>query len=269
MSSAPLRPADASRAAAILAQAVLDQRRVVPCGHETRLRAASTASEDSVKLSSLGLTSGFVHYAGDLVATIPAGMSLREANAALAASGQWLPLDPLSGLDTTIGGLVASNDSGPRRHRFGSPRDLIIGIEVALTSGRVVRAGGRVVKNVAGYDLARLFCGSRGSLGVITSATFKLSPQPHASRTIVCRLDTVSEAAEAALRVAASTWTPSVVEVVAPEPRLLVRFESTERAASGMATAARSLLAAGMGVIGGPAKSGIYDSTPQVVEGEA
>ena len=83
----------------------------------------------------------------------------------------------------TIGGIVATNDSGPRRHRYGTPRDLIIGIEMALADGRVAKAGGRVVKNVAGYDLSRLLCGSFGSLAVITSATFKLSPLPPASRT--------------------------------------------------------------------------------------
>jgi glycolate oxidase FAD binding subunit len=229
----------------MLAKAVHDRQRVVPAGNGTRLRASTNPPSDAVTLSSLALTSGFAHYAGDLVATIPAGVALREANDALAASGQWLPLDPLTGQDTTIGGLVASNDSGPRRHRFGSPRDLIIGIEVALTSGRVIRAGGRVVKNVAGYDLARLFCGSRGSLGVITSATFKLSPLPHASRTLVVPFSSASDAADAALRLAASPLTPSVVEVVSPEPRLLVRFESTASAASSMATAAASLSGAG------------------------
>src|SRR5258708_31867137 len=84
----------------------------------------------------------------------------------------------------TIGGIVATNDSGPRRHRYGTPRDLIIGVEMALVDGRTAKAGGKVVKNVAGYDLARLLCGSFGSLAVITAATFKLSPAPPASRTV-------------------------------------------------------------------------------------
>src|SRR5918911_1195460 len=98
------------------------------------------------------------------------------ATAALGPGRQWLPLDPPHADRATIGGIVAANDSGPRRQHYGAPRDLIIGVEVALTDGRVARAGGRVVKNVAGYDLSRLLCGSFGSLGGITSATFKLIP---------------------------------------------------------------------------------------------
>ena len=122
------------------------------------------------------LTAGVDHVAGDLVATLPAGATLEAVNDVLRREGQWLPLDPPRASRATIGGIVATNDSGPRRHRFGAPRDLIIGIEIALADGRTAKAGGRVVKNVAGYDLSRLLCGSLGSLAVVTSATFKLSP---------------------------------------------------------------------------------------------
>ena len=148
-----------------------------------------------------------------------------------------------SGERATIGGMVAANQSGPRRHRYGTPRDLIIGIEVALTSGLVARSGGRVVKNVAGYDLARLFCGSYGSLGLITSVTFKLAPLPASSRTVVARFATVEHAAAAARDLAASpSLTPSAIELLAPDPRLLVRFESTERSADLMASAAEGMI---------------------------
>jgi glycolate oxidase FAD binding subunit len=99
------------------------------------------------------------------------------------------------------------------------------------------------VKNVAGYDLARLFCGSRGSLGMITSATFKLAPLPAASRTVAARFATVQQAAAAGVALADSPLTPSAVELMAPEPRLLVRFETTERAAAHMAASAEALLA--------------------------
>jgi glycolate oxidase FAD binding subunit len=156
---------------------------------------------------------------------------------------QWIPLDPPFGEGATIGGIVAANDSGPRRHRYGSPRDLIIGIEVALASGRVARSGGRVVKNVAGYDLARLFCGSHGSLGLITRVTFKLAPLAPASRTVVARIASLRDAAALALKIAAAPpLTPSAIEVVAPDPRLLVRFESTPRSAEQMAAAAAAVL---------------------------
>lgn len=244
MATVTLTPYDAHTAAAMLAHASEEQQPVVPCGHRTRLGAAA-ASDTAIPISSSLLTRGLDHQAGDLVAMLPAGATLRDVNAALGAEGQWLPLDPQSADRTTIGGLVATNDSGPRRHRYGTPRDLIIGIEVALASGRVVHAGGRVVKNVAGYDLSRLFCGSHGSLGMITSAIFKLAPIPPTSRTVVARVARLQDAAQLALDLGASHLTPSCIELSAPEPTLLVRFESTARAAERMASAAATLLAAG------------------------
>ena len=236
-------PEDAATAAAMLAHAAAGQLVVVPHGNRTKLRTPGDPSR-AATLSTVRLTRGLAHYAGDLVATAPAGCTLRDVNAALASERQWIPLDPPFGDRTTIGGMVASNDSGPRRHRFGSPRDLILGIEVALTSGKVARAGGRVVKNVAGYDLGRLFCGSLGSLGLITSVTFKLAPLARASRTVVARFDRPQAAVAAALELAATpALTPSSIEIVAPTPRLFVRFESTLRSSEQMAAASVALLA--------------------------
>jgi len=238
-----LEPHDTAAAAAMLADAAASGTRLVPHGHQTKLDPRAQTSEER-GLSSLGLTSGLVHYAGDLVATIPAGCTLREANARLAVERQWLPLDPpVSGL-ATIGGIVAANASGPRRHRYGSPRDLIIGIEVALTNGTTAHSGGRVVKNVAGYDLARLFCGSQGSLGLITSVTFKLAPLSPASHTVVARFASAQNAAGCALDLASvPSLTPSAIELVAPDARLLVRFETTRRSGEQMAAAAAAILA--------------------------
>jgi glycolate oxidase FAD binding subunit len=124
------------------------------------------------------------HEHGDMTATIEAGATLGEVNAALAIHGQTLPLDPPHGDRATIGGLLATNDSGPLRHRYGTPRDLVIGIQLATTDGVLSKAGGQVVKNVAGYDLSKLVTGSFGSLAAIVSATFKLAPLPAASRTM-------------------------------------------------------------------------------------
>src|SRR5207247_11322067 len=103
----------------------------------------------------------------------------------LAEHRQWIPLVPPWSDRATIGGIVATNDSGPRRHRYGTPRDLIIGVEIVRADGVPAKAGGIVVKNVAGYDISRLMTGSFGSLGVIVTATFKLYPLPAASRTVV------------------------------------------------------------------------------------
>lgn len=236
------QPGDAQTAASMLAIAAADGVALVPEGHRTKL-AADPGDSGAALMATTQLTTGFAHYAGDLVATAPAGMTLREVNDQLALERQCIPLDPPFSDRATIGGIVATNDSGPRRHRFGAPRDLVIGIEVALTNGRVVRSGGRVVKNVAGYDLARLLCGSRGSLGIITAVNFRLAPLPPSSRTLVARFNDVATAATAALALTSSpSLTPSAVELVAPQPRLLVRFETTESAAERMSAAARAIL---------------------------
>jgi glycolate dehydrogenase FAD-binding subunit len=234
-------PDGPAAAAAMLAHAAAERISLVPRGSGTKLRGDSAAASF---ISTKRLTGGLAHYAGDLVATAPSGCTLREVNETLGRERQWIPLDPPFGDRATIGGIVAANDSGPRRHRFGSPRDLIIGIQVALTSGTVAHSGGRVVKNVAGYDLGRLFCGSLGSLGLITSVTFKLAPIAPASRTVIARFARAADAVAAAIDLAASaSLTPSALDVIAPEPRLLVRFDTTLHSAQHMAASAASLLA--------------------------
>src|SRR5213078_978246 len=125
------------------------------------------------------------HEHGDMTATVEAGATLRDVNRALADHRQWLPLDPPFADAATIGGILATNDSGPLRHRYGTPRDLVIGIRLATTDGILSKAGGQVVKNVAGYDLGKLIAGSFGGLAAIVSATFKLAPRPAASKTVI------------------------------------------------------------------------------------
>ena len=115
-------------------------------------------------VSTAKLNTLLVHRHGDLTATAHAGVSLAQFNRELARHGQWLPIDSAFAA-ATIGGIVATNDSGPVRHRYGTPRDLLIGVTLALTDGRIVKAGGHVVKNVAGYDLGKLVSGSFGTLG--------------------------------------------------------------------------------------------------------
>jgi glycolate oxidase FAD binding subunit len=184
------------------------------------------------------------HVAGDLVATVPAGATLDAVNDVLRLQKQWLPLDPGVSHLATIGGVIATNDSGPRRHRYGTPRDLIIGIEIALADGRRAKAGGRVVKNVAGYDLSKLLCGSLGSLAVITSATFKLSPIPPASYTLVAAVADARAVAALALAIAAAPLSPSTIEIQSPPHRLLIRFETSPQAAEQQTVAAIRVCAA-------------------------
>src|SRR5262249_49798297 len=114
----------------------------------------------------------------DYVVAVRAGTPLADVQAALGEHGQWLPIDPPRSRPATMGGIIAANRNGPRRLLYGSIRDMLIGIRVALPTGEVIKAGGKVVKNVAGYDLTKLFIGSLGAAGVIVEATFKISPFP-------------------------------------------------------------------------------------------
>ena len=154
------------------------------------------------------------HEHGDMTATIEAGATLCEVNAALAIHGQTLPLDPPHGDRATIGGLLATNDSGPLRHRYGTPRDLVIGIQLATTDGVLSKAGGQVVKNVAGYDLSKLVTGSFGSLAAIVSATFKLAPLPAASRTMRIAVEDEAALADIVRTMMASQLEPMAFELV-------------------------------------------------------
>jgi glycolate dehydrogenase FAD-binding subunit len=183
--SAIVEPARAADLAAALAWAADRQRSVVVRGSGTKNGWGRPPRGIDLILSTRRLNQVVAHRAGDLTATVEAGATLGDLNRALGAHGQWLPIDPVYGDRSTIGGLLATNDSGPSRHRFGTPRDLVIGIQVATVDGRLAKAGGQVVKNVAGYDLSKLMSGSFGALAAIVSATFKLSPVPPASATLV------------------------------------------------------------------------------------
>jgi glycolate oxidase FAD binding subunit len=152
------------------------------------------------------------HAAGDLVAVVRAGTPLREVQDALRPAGQQLALDePLPG--ATIGGTVAVNASGPRRMLYGTVRDLLIGVTVVRADGVVAKAGGKVVKNVAGYDLGKLVAGSYGTLGVITECAFRLHPLPAASRFVSVRVDGPDEAGRALSAVLGAQVVPSALEV--------------------------------------------------------
>jgi glycolate oxidase FAD binding subunit len=242
MESVPvLSPPDVPSLAALLEQANRDRTAIAPRGGGTKWSWGSPPTRIDAILSTRGLDAPVDHCAGDLTATVSAGMTLDAVNAVLARSGQWLPLDPPAGHRATIGGIVAANDSGPRRQKHGAPRDLIIGVELVRADGRIAKAGGKVVKNVAGYDLARMLCGSLGSLAVITRATFKLAPMAAASRTVVATTRDARASADLALAVAAAPSAPSAIEVQSPPHRLLVRFETTERAADQQAEATAAL----------------------------
>src|SRR5918911_1110702 len=142
-------------------------------------------AEPEVEVQTGGLGRIREHNEGDFTAVLEAGVPMAEAQATFAAAGQMLALDPPLGEGdaATVGGVVATADSGPLRHRYGGVRDLVVGITVVLSDGTVAKAGGKVIKNVAGYDLGKLFAGSYGTLGLIASVAVRLHPQPSATAT--------------------------------------------------------------------------------------
>ena len=168
------------------------------------------------KTLTMGADKGVVGYTpGDLTLTVRAGTSLREIEQVTAEHGQWLPLDPHGDPDGTIGATIATASCGPLATAFGTPRDLLLGIEFVTGRGEIVRAGGKVVKNVAGFDLTRLLTGSWGTLGVITEATVRLYGRPQSDRTVAMRLDgREREISEFVERIAAAPITPFALELV-------------------------------------------------------
>jgi glycolate oxidase FAD binding subunit len=154
------------------------------------------------------------HEPGDLTATAEAGIPLAALQTALRARGQWLSLDPPEPERATLGGVMVADASGPRRHLYGTARDQVIGMTIVTADGAVVRAGGKVVKNVAGYDLPKLFVGSYGTLGIVVDVTVKLRPLPEDERLVAVRFDRLKDAAVAARAVMASDLIPNALELL-------------------------------------------------------
>ena len=187
---------------------------VMPSGGGTKLGIGAPPGRVGLMLGLRRLQRLVEHEPGDLTATVEAGMTLGALQAELNKRGQWLSLDPPWADRATMGGILASNASGPRRHLYGTARDLLLGLTVVMADGSVVRGGGKVVKNVAGYDLPKLYIGSFGTLGVIVEATVKLRPRPDADRLVIARFHHLKDAGGAAHAVMASDLIPAALELV-------------------------------------------------------
>lgn len=189
------RPASAEEAAAVLARGQVTR----PVGGRTKLDWGAIGVAPELELSTERLDAVVEHNEGDLTAVLQAGVRLSDAQAVFARAGQRLALDPPDPEGhATIGGVLATSDSGPIRHRFGGARDLVLGVQVALPDGTVARAGSRVIKNVAGYDLAKLMCGALGTLGVICEVIVRLHPQAARTITVLGRGDRAAPLARGA-----------------------------------------------------------------------
>jgi glycolate oxidase FAD binding subunit len=242
-----VRPASIAEVADVLRAAAADGRTVLPVGGRTKLSWAARPSSCDLLLDTTGLDRIIEHVAGDLVVVAEAGVRLADLQTQLAASGQQLALDPPEP-GATLGGILSANASGPRRLRYGTVRDLIIGTTVVLADGTVASAGGKVVKNVAGYDLGKLYTGSHGTLGVVVSTTWRLHPVPPDRRVVVLDLPDPAAAGPLAIRLARSTLTPAAVELMATVGgggQLVVLFESIPESVTAQAEAARALLGGG------------------------
>jgi glycolate oxidase FAD binding subunit len=184
------------------------------------------------------------HEAGDLTVTVEAGIRLSALNERLAEHGQMLALDPPG--DPTIGAAIAGDLFGPRAYRYGRMRDLLLGVTVALADGTLANSGGKVVKNVAGYDLAKLFCGSHGRLGLIARASLRLHPVPETSRTLVVDVSGAADVRALVRTVRHSQLEPSAVDLVwnGERPVLAVLFEGRRTAIAGQVDRGRALLGA-------------------------
>jgi glycolate oxidase FAD binding subunit len=192
------------------------------------------------------------HEAGDLTVTVEAGIHLSALNERLAGHGQMLALDPPG--DPTVGAAVAGDLFGPRAYRYGRARDLVLGVTVVLADGTVANAGGTVVKNVAGYDLAKLVCGSHGRLGLVARASLRLHPRPDASRTLVVPVTGPEEARALVSTLLRADLAPSAVDLLwgGAGSCLALLFEGREEAVADQ-------LERGAGLLGGGEGEGAWD----------
>jgi glycolate oxidase FAD binding subunit len=200
---------------------------VAPRGSGTKMHIGDPPRRLDLIVSTARMNGVLEHTPGDQIVRLEAGMKLEDLQENISNSDQMLAIDPPES-GATIGGIVAANSSGPRRYRYGTIRDLIIGITVVLHDGTVAKAGGKVVKNVAGYDLSKLFTGSLGTLGVIATANFRLHPRPEAARTVAVEVAEPEQAQAAAQAIVHSQVEATAVELhyEENEKQLAVLLES-------------------------------------------
>jgi len=241
-------PATTEQAAALMATADRAGLHVAFRGRGTALAWGAPPTALDLLVDTTRLDAVVDHAAGDLICVVQAGARLDDVDAQVRQHGQQLALDqPVRG--ASVGGTLATARSGPRRVRYGAPRDLVLGVTVVRADGVVAKAGGKVVKNVAGYDLAKLVTGSFGTLALVTEAIFRLHPLPAASRWVTVSCADSGEAARRAHAVTASQLAPSAVEVerrpgsAAVDVRVLL--EGTEQGVAQRGSQALSLLGQG------------------------
>ena len=250
-------PASEAEAQEIMRLAAANAWPSVPTGAALWLNAVNRSPLPRLNITTRRMTRILDHSPADLVATAEAGLTLAAFNQQLARSDQWLPLDPPDDGRATLGGIVATGLAGAQAMAYGAPRAFVLGMRVLLADGRIIKAGGRVVKNVAGYDLCKLFTGSRGTLGIITELTFKLRPRPACEATLVVRALETLALYKPARQLLAADFLPVAVELLSPrlaaqlnltrarggeQFALLIRFAGAEETVASQLERARTLL---------------------------
>ncbi len=234
-----LTPADQAEAAATVRQAYEDGTPIYPIGGGTAIEFGLAAKQPGIGLSLAGLNRAVDYPSRDMTITVEAGIRMADLAAALARQGQRLPVDAAQADAATLGGIVATNFSGPRRYGHGTIRDYVIGISAIDGRGTPFKGGGRVVKNVAGYDFCKLLTGSLGTLAVITQLTLKVKPLAEATAFLSCDIADLAQAEPLLAALVNSQTTPAAIELASgpdgqslPAPadgaaRLLVGFEGS------------------------------------------
>lgn len=227
-------PRSEKEVAAVLKLAAAEGFAVIPYRNATKLHIGNVPRQYDVALCVKEMNKVWHYEPADLTASVEPGMKLGDFQYFLARHKLWIPLDPPGGAKSSLGGIVATNAAGPLRLRYGAPRDMVIGMRIATTDGKIVKTGGHVVKNVAGYDLGKLLIGSYGTLGVIVEISFKLFPLPERQSTAVFDIPGIEAAREFRRRVLASPLTPMRMVFLDPSAAAFARGEyETSRESGG------------------------------------
>jgi len=211
-----LAPSTAAELADILREAAGRGQTIALAGNSTKCRMAGPIEPAAVSITTMSLRRVVQYEPRDLTISVDAGFGWRELENLLAGNRQMVPLDPPFADSATVGGVIAANSSGPRRRLYGTARDLVIGIQFATLEGKLVQAGGMVVKNVAGLDMAKLMIGSFGTLAAITTVNFKLQPQPEVERSFVVPFDSAAAVLAARDQVLRGQLQPAAMDVLSP-----------------------------------------------------
>jgi len=213
---APVTPSSAEELASILADAGTRHLRVQLTGHNSKRQMAGPLSPADIAVSTRNLRRVLQYERNDLTLSVEAGMPFSELQSLLAKNGQMIALDPPFWSEATVGGVVASNSSGPLRRRYGTARDLCIGMTFATLNGKLVKSGGMVVKNVAGLDLGKLMIGSFGTLAAITSINFRVHSLPSETSTYLFAFGTIERALERRDELMKSPLQPAAIDLLSP-----------------------------------------------------